>query len=148
VRVTRIETVIALNISQAENAWDTTLMLLRRIKPAETKQATPHAWRQALRKYCLAVTNSSPTTFEIPLDDLIQTLEFVWSSPACWAELEAEHPVSSTLARFLANCYHTLLSRSFFMTSDGFIGDGPVDAQVGDIVCILLGCCQALCLDR
>jgi hypothetical protein len=148
VTTSRIDTVIDLNIGQPENAWDTTLMLLRRIKPADTRDATPDMLRQVLRKYCLAVTNYSPTTFEIPLEDLMQALEFVWSSPASWAELEAEYPVSSVLARFLTNCHHTLLSRSFMLTSHGYVGAGPADAQMGDIVCILLGCGYPILLRR
>jgi hypothetical protein len=39
-------------------------------------------------------------------------------------------------------------SRSFFVSSKGYMGLGPLDAKVGDEICVLLGCNQPLVIRR
>ncbi|SCO92442.1 uncharacterized protein FRV6_16570 [Fusarium oxysporum] len=42
--------------------------------------------------------------------------------------------------RFVAECFRVVTGRSFILTEKGFMGLGPVDVKMGDVVCVVRGC--------
>jgi hypothetical protein len=52
------------------------------------------------------------------------------------------------LRSFLRRVHGQLENRNFFISSKAYMGLGPSDVQVGDVICVLLGCNQPLVVRR
>ncbi|MDI1490377.1 MAG: hypothetical protein OHK93_001579 [Ramalina farinacea] len=56
------------------------------------------------------------------------------------------HALSSQQSSFLKDVYIALRNRTFFTTTDGYIGVAPESTRAGDEICIILGCQTPLVL--
>jgi hypothetical protein len=106
-------------------------------------------WREALLEPNIS---SLPVSDEALVEPFFATsgstgnLELPEMFVACDDDLMKQHVRGPFLDRLAER--HSRLSRSFFVSSKGYMGLGPSDAKVGDKICVLLCCNQPLVIRR
>lgn len=121
---------------------------LRRLRTAcGYANTSPDTASNLISAYCKALTAGEvaeawlhPHKDYKTLEDCRKVLEMVWSSAASVDELSRQIIPERGIPADLSQLTNYLDGRSIFHLSDGNIGLGPIGAQPGDCVCVLLGC--------
>jgi hypothetical protein len=138
VSVARIETIQRYTVETDDSFYESALRNIREMKPTNVDFGSQNG-QQILRNWSLAMTGGLlDSTFSV--QKLMEILEILWSSGDDWVELQMRYPGISPLYLFVGTCYHVQVSRCFFTAGNGYAGLGLPDMQVGDVVCVFLGC--------